>query len=196
MVRRHQPLHVRLANLVRRANFALRWRGRTLDRQAAALLASDTINAYERKVSSQNGEDGILAEILYTSFGMVAMNIKDIDLAMACLRVFNDYAAEFCSYNPNRLIGIGAVVPDDVDRAVKEFEHIRKLGLRGAMMPVTLAVGESYADPKYDKIWAAAHDLDLVLTFHAGTSRAGINPKRADWAQLFMSGPYLWQRTL
>ena len=62
-VRRFQPPSVRVANVVRRANFELRWRARTFDRRAASLLASDSINAYERKRSSQNGEDGILEEI-------------------------------------------------------------------------------------------------------------------------------------
>jgi len=62
-VRRFQPPHVRAANVVRRLNFELRWRTRMLDRRAAQLLASDTINAYERRRSSQNGEDGILHEI-------------------------------------------------------------------------------------------------------------------------------------
>ncbi len=62
-VRQHQPPHVRAANIVRRANFELRWRARALDRRAAALLASDTINAYERRTTSQNGEDGILHEL-------------------------------------------------------------------------------------------------------------------------------------
>jgi hypothetical protein len=62
-VRHFQPPQVRVANVVRRANFELRWRARGLDRRAATLLASDTINRYERKWSSQNGEDGILHEI-------------------------------------------------------------------------------------------------------------------------------------
>ena len=140
--------------------------------------------------------DGVLAEILYTSFGMVAMNIRDVELAMACLRVFNDYASEFCSYDPKRLIGIGAAVPDDVEAAVKEIERIRKLGLRGVMLPLSLAEGENYGDPKYHPIWAAAQDLGLVISFHAGTSRAGINPKEHEWPRLYAGVPYLMQRTL
>ena len=62
-VRRHQPPQVRVANLVRRVNFEVRWRARALDRRAAGLFVSDTINAYERRESSQNGEDGILHEL-------------------------------------------------------------------------------------------------------------------------------------
>ena len=149
----------------------------------------------EGRIKDQD-RDGIAAEILYTSFGMVAMNIRDSELAMACMRVFNDYAAEFCSHDPKRLIGIGAVVPDDVEACVREMERIGKLGLRGVMLPITLVEGESYGNPKYDPIWAAAQEMDLVLSFHAGTSRAGINPRPEDWAQLYMSAHYMMQRPL
>src|SRR5262249_29685669 len=52
------------ANAVRAANFALRWRARGLDPLARGLFApGEAINVYERRGSSQNGEDGILAEI-------------------------------------------------------------------------------------------------------------------------------------
>lgn len=148
-----------------------------------------------RRLKGQD-RDGMLAEILYTSFGMVAMNIKDPALAMACMRIFNDYAGEFCAYDPKRLIGVGAVVTDDVSAAVLEIERIRKLGLRGVMLPVTLAAGDSYGDPRLDPVWAACQDNGLVISFHAGTSRAGINPTLAEWPQLYMGVHYLMQRTL
>lgn len=140
--------------------------------------------------------DAIAAEILYASFGMIAMNIQDAELAMACLRVFNDYASEFSSYDPKRLIGIGAVIPDDMDAAVKELERIAKLGLRGALIPMTLLPGESYGDPKFDRLWAAANDNGLVLSFHAGTSRVPIATNRHVMAQLYMCAHHIMQRLL
>lgn len=89
-VGRYQPPLVRLRNVVRRLNFEYRWRGRALDPRAALLVRrrpagkqrlplarasfalaralrhwvpSSDLNAYERRISSQNGEDGIIAEI-------------------------------------------------------------------------------------------------------------------------------------
>jgi predicted TIM-barrel fold metal-dependent hydrolase len=140
--------------------------------------------------------DGILAEIMFTSFGMIAMNIKDVALATACLSVFNDYASEFCSYDPKRLIGIGAVIPDDVEAAVKELNRIRKMGLRGVMLPLTLQDGENYGSAKYDPIWAACEEMGLVVSFHAGTSRQGINPEKDQWPRLYAGSPHLMQMTL
>ncbi|RYD95059.1 MAG: hypothetical protein EOP61_20495, partial [Sphingomonadales bacterium] len=85
---------------------------------------------------------------------------------------------------------------DDVPAAVKEIERIAKLGLRGVMLPVTLAAGDSYGDPALDPVWAALQANNLVPSFHAGTSRAGINPTAAEWPQLYMGVHYLMQRTL
>jgi predicted TIM-barrel fold metal-dependent hydrolase len=141
--------------------------------------------------------DNVKAEILFTSMGMVAMNIRDTELATACMTAFNDYAGEFCSYDPKRLIGIGAVIPDDVDAAVRELQRIRKLGLRGVMLPLTLAEGESYGSAKYDPLWATAQDMGLVVSFHAGTSRAGIQiPDASGWPRMYAGVPYLMQMTL
>lgn len=145
---------------------------------AGALDPAERLKAQDR--------DGIMSEVLYTSFGMVVMNIRDPELAMACLSVFNDYAADFCSLDRNRLVGIGAVIPDDVGAAVKELERIARLGLKGVMLPLTLQPTESYGDRKYDPIWAAIDELGLIVSLHAGTSRAGVNPRPEDWARIYM----------
>jgi predicted TIM-barrel fold metal-dependent hydrolase len=149
----------------------------------------------EARLADQD-RDGIAAEILYASFGMIAMNIGDVELAMASLRVFNDYAAEYCAHDPKRLIGIGAVIPDDVEAAVTELERIGKLGLRGALIPMTLAPGDSYADPKFDPIWAAAQEMRLVLSFHAGTSRVPVATNRHVLPALYMGAHHIIQRLL
>ena len=149
----------------------------------------------EGRIKGQD-RDGMMAEILYTSFGMIAMNIKDSDLAMACMRVFNDYAAEFISYDKKRLIGVGACVTDDVPAAVREIERIAKLGMKGVMLPVVLKEGESYGDTRLDPVWSAIVETGLIVSMHAGTSRQGINPKPADWPQLYAGVHYLIQRVL
>src|SRR5687767_1780159 len=53
--------------------------------------------------------DGVEAEVLYTTLGMPLFGLQDPDLQRACFRVYNDWVAEYCSYNPKRLYGIGLV---------------------------------------------------------------------------------------
>ncbi len=47
--------------------------------------------------------DGVVAEVLYSSLGIALFNMKNVELQQACLRVYNDWLAEFCAHNPKRL---------------------------------------------------------------------------------------------
>ena len=53
--------------------------------------------------------DGVSAELLYGSLGMPLFALKDVELQQACFRVYNDWIAEFCSYDPRRLVGIAMI---------------------------------------------------------------------------------------
>jgi predicted TIM-barrel fold metal-dependent hydrolase len=62
---------------------------------------------------------------------------------------------------------------DDIERDVAELERCARMGLRGAMIAVTLGAGESYSDPKFERLWAAAADLGMPLSLHVGASEEG-----------------------
>ena len=51
--------------------------------------------------------DGISAEVLYPSLGIALLSMTDTELQQACMRVYNDWLAEFCSHSRSRLAGIG-----------------------------------------------------------------------------------------
>src|SRR6185437_302864 len=53
--------------------------------------------------------DGVQAEVLYTTLGMSLFGLHDADLQRACFKGYNDWLAEFCSYNPKRLIGTALI---------------------------------------------------------------------------------------
>jgi predicted TIM-barrel fold metal-dependent hydrolase len=57
-------------------------------------------------------------------------------------------------------------------------------------------VGENYGSAKYDPLWAACEAMGLVVSFHAGTSRAGINVKDHEWPRVYTQVPHLMQTTL
>ncbi len=78
--------------------------------------------------------DGVCAEVLYPTLGMPLFQLKDEELQQACFRVYNDWAAEFCSYNPKRLVGAALISPTDMTAAIAELERCAKLGLREAMI--------------------------------------------------------------
>ncbi len=122
--------------------------------------------------------DGVSAEVLYTSMGMLLFGLDDAELRAACFRAFNDWAAEYCSYNPKRLIGLGVITLEDIPAAVAELERIARKGLRGALIWGAPPEDRPYSLPDYDPFWAAAQDLGMPLSLHILAGRGGVRFSR------------------
>jgi predicted TIM-barrel fold metal-dependent hydrolase len=118
----------------------------------------------EERIAAQE-RDGIAAEILYPSVGMLLCKHLDFDYRKACMDAYNLWLAEFCATHPERLIGVGQVSLRTVDDSIAEARRIKELGLRGIMLPGWPAE-EDYDSKLYDPFWDACVDLDLPLTFH------------------------------
>ena len=129
--------------------------------------------AYDpRLYIEENEQDGVWGSVLYPSQGLVLYAVPVTDVVTAAMSVYNDWLADFCSEDPNRLKGIAMLNLDDVDEAVRELERCRDLGLSGALLAVLPPMWQPYRDPVYDRFWAAAQDLDMPLSLHVATDRA------------------------
>ena len=115
--------------------------------------------------------DGVHAEVLYTTLGMTLFGLHDADLQRASFRAYNDWIAEFCSYNRKRLIGIALISLEDIGEAVKELERAAKIGLRGAMIWGAPPREKPYTSHEYDPFWAAAQELQMPLSLHVITGK-------------------------
>lgn len=120
--------------------------------------------------------DGVSAEVIYPTVGMMICNHDDVAYKQACFDAYNRWIAGYCSEAPERLLGCGQTTLASVDRGITDIAAIRAAGLRGVMMPGepgTLAEDGSgdYDDPMWDPFWEAAVDLGLPLSFHILTSR-------------------------
>lgn len=118
---------------------------------------------------TEQDTDGVDAEVLYPSVGMLLCNHPDWDYKKACFDAYNRWITEFCSHAPERLIGLGQTTMRSPDEGIAELEAIAALGLRGAMMPGVPQL-EDYDHEMYDPFWEAALDLGLPLSFHILTS--------------------------
>ena len=115
--------------------------------------------------------DGVAAEIIYPTVGMVLCNHDDADYKKACFDAYNRWIAEYCSKHPDRLLGCGQTAMRSPEEGIADLEAIKALGLRGVMMPGDPAGELDYDDPAFDDFWEAAIELDLPLSFHILTTR-------------------------
>jgi predicted TIM-barrel fold metal-dependent hydrolase len=117
---------------------------------------------------------GIHAEILYPNiagFGAGRFtNLGDMELALALLQAYNDFLTDWSSADPARLIPIMAVPFWDIDLSIAEMERCRANGHRGMIFS---QAPEFFGAPRlgdtyWDRLWAAAQDMELSVNFHIG----------------------------
>lgn len=113
--------------------------------------------------------DGVAAEIIYPTVGMLICNHPDFDYKKACFDAYNRWLQSYCSHAPDRLVGVGQTAMRTVQEGIADIERIKAMGFRGVMMPGN--PGEKdYDDPIYDPFWEAAVGLDMPLSWHILTS--------------------------
>ena len=112
--------------------------------------------------------DGVEAEVIY-GIRFVEDSIKDPEVITATYRAYNDFIAEFCEYNPKRLIGIADVPAHSPEAAVDEIRRVGKggLGLRGVLFDWFNGPKPIW-HPMWEPMWTAAEEVDVVLSFHIG----------------------------
>lgn len=120
--------------------------------------------------------DGVAAEIIYPTVGMMICNHDDVDFKQACFRAYNRWIADYCSEAPDRLLGCGQTALRTVDEGIADLADITAAGLRGVMMPGEPGTLQpdgtgDYDDPMWDPFWEAAVAHGLPLSFHILTSR-------------------------
>jgi predicted TIM-barrel fold metal-dependent hydrolase len=97
---------------------------------------------------------------------------EDFERALAGIRAHNRWLRDFCAEDPVRRAGIGLILPNDIDEAIKDVEFIAKAGLRGGVLlpliPPDCPWLKPLYDPSWDRLYAAIQDHDLVMNQHSG----------------------------
>jgi uncharacterized protein len=131
--------------------------------------------------------DGVGAELIYPTVGMLLCNHPDFNYKKACFEAYNRWLSDYCSVAPDRLCGLAQVSMRTPEDGVAELIAAKQQGFRGVMMPGEPAV-EDYDSPVYDKVWATAVELNLPLSFHILTSRgSSLGPPRGPRINAFLS---------
>src|SRR5712692_2049788 len=130
------------------------------------------INYDPRVQLSDMDLEGIDVQVIFPSSALSDNSIKETDLAVARARAYNDWLAEFCSVDPDRLKGVAIVALQDVDAAIKEVRRaIQQLGHVAVMMPTNVRdqdIGKRQFWPFYE----AVQGLGVPLAVHGGIHAA------------------------
>jgi predicted TIM-barrel fold metal-dependent hydrolase len=135
-------------------------------------------------------EDGIVGEVIYPNTvppffpkgGLTALcpGPDEFEHRLAGLRAHNRWLAAFCAELPDRRAGIGQILLNDVEEAVRDVRWIADNGLRGGIllpgMPPDAPVPPLHA-PVYDPVWRACEERGVVINAHGGSA----SPDYGDW---------------
>ena len=111
--------------------------------------------------------DGLAAEVLYPGY-FPMFSMKDVELAVALQRNYNDWLHAECTKSNGRLIGLAALPVQNPDAAVAELDRALDLGYRGVVIPSNAPKGRRYCDVEFDPLWARASEAGVPISFHVG----------------------------
>ena len=139
------------------------------DRMAATGLYADGGQGIFRPTTpalrlQDQERDGIQAEVMYGLLGS-GNTMKDHEAALELYRIYNDWLANFCSYDRKRFVGLASIPSYKVEVAVAETRRVAKLGLGGLDFSVVYDMVPLF-DPYWDPFWKAAADANLPVHFH------------------------------
>jgi predicted TIM-barrel fold metal-dependent hydrolase len=108
--------------------------------------------------------DGVDAEVIY---GILAACSKmpDREAANEMLRIYNNFMNNFCSYYPDREIGLACLPYSDIDAAAAEVRRVAKLGMKGVELSCSWHMTPMW-HPMWDPLWEAINEVQLPLHFH------------------------------
>src|SRR5437870_6256964 len=125
--------------------------------------------------------EGLDVAVLFPSRGLFALAVDgmDRDLAAAIARAYNDWLAQFCAEDPERLLGAAMLPPHDVAAAVAEARRMAtEFGFKATFMRPNPINGRYWHHASYDPLWAELERLGVPICFHEGGSGDAVH--RAD----------------
>ncbi len=126
------------------------------------------------RIAAQN-RDGIVGEVLYGVLG-VANAIDDQDVSAAVMQSYNAWLAEFCSYDPTRLVGVACLPSKNPAAAADEIRRCAARGLRAVEVAMTYDLLPLWRQ-EFTPIWEAADECGAIVHLH--TIGPPIDPRHA-----------------
>jgi len=90
--------------------------------------------------------------------------MQDPTLIGACVRAYNDWLDEFCSYDPDA----SSASPSCVQRRAPAVEELERVAAKpgSGRTPLEVPSGDSYLSREDDEFWSVANDLSVPIIAH------------------------------
>ncbi len=125
----------------------------------------------KHRIAAQD-QDGMLAEVLYPTLGMILCGHPDADYKTACFRAYNQWIRDYCAEDPKRLYGVGQTAARSPRDTIEDLMQIKELGLKSVMMPADPGCDDmDYDHPEFDAVWKTSVELELPISFHILTGK-------------------------
>ena len=122
--------------------------------------------------------EGIDAEIVFPTTGMLNYLVEDADTEYASCVVYNDWNDRFLGGHRERFVRCGLLPVRNFAHTVAEMERLATMGFTAAMLPSNIPDGVPlYNHEGWDAVFDAAQRLGIVLTLHTATGRPDLRPE-------------------
>ncbi|MGK7923861.1 MAG: amidohydrolase family protein [Spirulina sp.] len=114
---------------------------------------------------------GVDMSFLYPTYGLWVWAIDSMppEVAGGFTRAYNRWLKDFCSFDPDRLKGIGAVNLHSPNKMVAEVRQIAEWGWKGVFLRPNPVKGRLLSDRAYEPFWQECEALGLAVGIHEGT---------------------------
>jgi predicted TIM-barrel fold metal-dependent hydrolase len=121
--------------------------------------------------------DGVHSALCFPSFpgfaGGVFQRASDKDLALQCVRAWNDFQVdEWAAAAPGRLIPLAILPTWDPQLAADEIRRAREMGSKAVSFPdapVALGLSSFHHPTHWEPVWQAFEDTELPVCLHFGS---------------------------
>ncbi len=116
--------------------------------------------------------EGVDVSVLFRTHGIIGQAIDSLEPAfgLALCRAYNNWLADYCKVNPERLKGAGLIPLHDIDMAIDEARRVvRELGFPCLSIHPEPVNDRVVYDPDVEPLWDEIERLGAAVGFH-GTS--------------------------
>ncbi len=111
--------------------------------------------------------EGLDVAVHFRTLPVVCVDAFEPEFAIALCRAWNDWMADFCRLEPQRMKAAALLTLHDAALAAAELRRaVTDLGFVAAQMMPNPVNGVNLHDPRLDPLWAEAERLGVPICFH------------------------------